>query len=340
MSKASRRAARERLRQERLKEQQRAKRNRILAVIGAAALVVLLVVGVGYFILTADSGPETEQSELYAGLPPQSVQQDGSVVVAEEGTEAPVVEVYVDYQCPACQQFEEESGAVLQEMAGDGEAIVHYRPVSIFAPRGEPVGSNSLRAGAAARAAADHGKFVEYNDVLFENQPAENEVGYEAGDLKEWGAQVGIEDPAFAERIDRESEIAGRFSDYYQQLTSAAQEEMSEERLRTMTLPELVEWGSEQGIDDSFLEGSYAEEVLDATNEAYARYDGENAFEATPSIYLNDEILGNEAFSAQRLREAVEGAGPGEVTTEPLASGEETEPEKAPSVGESPGTEE
>jgi protein-disulfide isomerase len=58
--------------------------------------------------------------------------------VAEEGAEAPVVEVYADYQCPACRKFEEESGAVLQEMDGNGEAVVHYRPGTIIPQKWGP----------------------------------------------------------------------------------------------------------------------------------------------------------------------------------------------------------
>ncbi|RNL86506.1 DsbA family protein [Halostreptopolyspora alba] len=321
MGKASRQAARERIRQERIREQKRAKRNRVLMVVGAAAVVVLLVVGVGYLFMNR-GGPGPDREELYAALPEQTVQQDGSVVVAGEDVSAPVVEVYADFQCPACQRFEEgESGAELLEMAGDGEAIVHYRPVSIFAQRQAPLSTNSLRGAAAARAAAEHGEFVEYADILFNNQPAEGDAGFAPDDLKEWGADVGIESAEFTERIDSEVEVADQYSDYYQQLVSAAQDSLSEEELSSTTMPELMEWGDEQGIDSSFLEGSYVKEVLDATDEANARYDGENAFTSTPSVYVNGQSVGDQAvFSASGLRSAVEDAEPGEVTTEPLAS--------------------
>lgn len=321
MGKASRQAARERIKQERLREKKRAKRNRVLMVVGAAAVVVLLVVGVGYLVMTR-GGPAPEREELYAALPEQTVQQDGSVVMAGEDTSAPVVEVYADFQCPACQQFEQgESGAALLEMAGEGEAIVHYRPVSIFAQRQAPLSTNSLRAAAAARAAANHGKFAQYSDVLFNNQPAEGDSGFAPEDLKQWGADLGIESTEFTERIDSESEVADQYGDYYQELVSAAQESLSEEELSSTTVPELMEWGDEQGIDSSFLEGSYVEEVIDATNEANARYEGENAFSSTPSVYVNGQSVDNQTvFSASGLRSAVEDAEPGEVTTEPLAS--------------------
>ena len=77
--------------------------------------MVLLVVGIGYAVLTSDS------SDGYEGpLAPQALQDDGSVVMAEEGVSAPVVEVYADYQCPACRQFEHFGGDVLKEQAAAG----------------------------------------------------------------------------------------------------------------------------------------------------------------------------------------------------------------------------
>ncbi|MBB4931026.1 protein-disulfide isomerase [Lipingzhangella halophila] len=320
MGKASREAARERIKQERLREQKRAQRNRVLAVVGAAAVVVLLVVGVGYLVMNS-GGPDSDREDLYAALPEQTVQQDGSVVVGADES-APVVEVYADFQCPACQKFEEASGPTLLEMAGEGSAVVHFRPVSIFAQRPAPLGPNSLRAAAAARAAADHGKFVEYNDILFANQPPEGQEGFSADDLKEWGTDVGIDSAEFAERVDSESEVANQYADYSQELTSAAQEDLSEEQLGSMTMSELMEWGNEQGIDSSFLDGSFVKEVLDATDAADARYEGENQFSSTPSVYINGQLVDQDtAFSPERLRAAIEDAGPGEVSSEPLASG-------------------
>ncbi|MDA8369842.1 MAG: DsbA family protein [Nocardiopsaceae bacterium] len=322
MGKAARQASRERLRQERLKEKQRAKRNRILGVVGAALVVVLLVVGGGYLYLTSQRESEQQFAEQYAALPPQEVQQDGSVVLAEEGAEAPVVEVYADFQCPACQEFEKASGPTLQKLAADGRAIVHYRPVSIFAQQPAPISSNSLRSAAAARAAADYGKFVQYHDILFENQPTEGTVGFAADDLKQWGEDAGIDAPAFADRIDAESAAVDQFTgEYSQQLMSAAQDEFSQQKLQGMSLGELMEWGDENGVDRSFLEDTYVKEILDATAAVNERYSGgESEFSGTPSVYVNGAKLGNEAFSGSGIENAVENAEPGQVDTEPLAS--------------------
>lgn len=317
MGKAARREARERLKQQRLKEQQKAKRNRVLLVAGAAVVVVAVVVAVGYFVVMRD------RSESEVQLPPQALQTDGSVVLAEDGADAPVLEVYADYQCPACKQFETATGSAIQEMAAAGEVIVHYRPVSIFALRGEPLGTNSLRGGAAARAAADAGKFVEYNDVLFENQPAEGEAGFSPEELKDWGEEVGIDDPAFAERVDAESGVADRFAqDYAPELLEKAQAEMGGDAVSTMPVTDLIAWGDENGVDSSFLDDTYVLDVLEATGAVNERYSGENAFAGTPSVYLNGAKMGNEMYSASSLRSAVAEAEPGEPDSTPAQDAE------------------
>nr|WP_246422014.1 DsbA family protein [Nocardiopsis mwathae] len=248
----------------------------------------------------------------------ERLQDDGSVVVAANGADAPVVEVYADYQCPACKQFETAAGSTLQRLAADGEAIVHYRPVSIFSQQPAPISGNSLRAAAAARAAADHGKYVEFSGFLFDNQPAEGRAGFAVDDLVSWGGDVGIDDPAFAERVAAESKVVDTYTgDYTRELMNKAQDELGTNELSTMTAGELIAWGDGNGVDGSFMDGTYVKETLEATNAASARYSGSDKFEGTPSIYINGSKLGNEAFDPRQLKKAILDASPGEADTDP-----------------------
>ncbi|WP_116245222.1 thioredoxin domain-containing protein [Nocardiopsis sp. FIRDI 009] len=322
MGSAARQRSRERLREQREKDRRKAARMRTLGVIGAALGVVILIVGIGYAVLNSDRSG----SEFDGALAPQTVQEDGSVVMAQPGAEAPVVEVYADYQCPACRQFELLNGDVLKETAAAGEAIVHFRPVSIFAQQAVPISSNSLRGGAAARAAADHGVFVEYNDLLFENQPAEGQAGFTVDELKEWFRQTSASEEdaaAFDERIDAEAAVVTQFTeDYLPALTEDALDQLGQENLSTMVLTDLMAWGADNGHDPSFLDGTYTGEIIDATGNAYTRYSGDNAFRATPSVYINGELLDNSTTMTVRgLQGAIDEAGPGEVQTEPLTDG-------------------
>ena len=321
MGSEARKRSRERIREIREKEKRAAKRNKTLLVLGAAALVVVAIVGIGYLVLNAD------RRDGYEGaLAPQVLQEDGSVVMAQEGAQAPVVEVYADYQCPACRQFELLNGDVLKENAAEGRAIVQYRPVSIFAQQPAPISSNSLRAGAAARAAADHDRFVEFNDFLFQNQPTEGREGFTVDELKEWFAET---DPSeqqqeqFDQRVDEENAVVEEFTGgYLPALSQDAVEQIGQDTLNTMVLADLMTWGADNGHDPSFLEGTYTGQIIEATGNAYTRYSGENAFRGTPSVYINGELLDNDtAMTARGLNEAIASAEPGEVDGVPLGDG-------------------
>ncbi|MEM9336524.1 MAG: thioredoxin domain-containing protein [Patescibacteria group bacterium] len=76
-----------------------------------------------------------------------------------------ILEEFSDFQCPACGQFY----PVVQDIMDDyGDQIqFHYRhfPLIRIHPAAEP-------AARAAEAAGQQGKFFEYHDLLFENQPA------------------------------------------------------------------------------------------------------------------------------------------------------------------------
>ena len=326
MGSEARRLSRERLKEQRAKEKRAAQRNKTLLVIGGAAAVVLLIVGVGYAVLTADR----RDSGFDGALAPQALQEDGSVVMAQEGAEAPVVEVYADYQCPACRQFELLNGDTLKQAAAEGEAIVHLRPVSIFAQQPTPISTNSLRGGAAARAAADAGVFVQYNDLLFENQPAEGQEGFSVAELQEWFLEAGgTEEDAetFDARVEEESEVVDQFTqDYLPALTESAIEEIGEDTLGTMVLTDLISWGADHGHDPSFLEGTYTGEIIDATGTIYTRYSGDNTFRGTPAVYINGELLSNDtAMTVRGLTQAIADADAGEVETEPMGDGGEAD---------------
>ncbi|MDS1269344.1 thioredoxin domain-containing protein [Lipingzhangella sp. LS1_29] len=284
MSKASPRAARDRLKAEQQRQRRRNQQLKLVAIIGAAVLIVVLVAGGGYLYSIQDEG-----EDFTGDLAPQVLQEDGSVVMAQEDAQAPVVEVYADFQCPACADFEDVNAGTLQQLAAEGEAIVHLRTVSIFASQDATAGANSLRAAAAARAAADHDRFVEYSELLWEHQPSNNSVGYVPEDLIAWGEDVGIDAPEFAERVHSESELIERYYD--------------------------------DSVDVD-LGGSYVEEVLEATASVNERYPAgsADAFTGTPTVYVNGERLGNEMYSSRGLRGAVEDADPGSTDTQPWSA--------------------
>ncbi|RZT83508.1 protein-disulfide isomerase [Pseudonocardia sediminis] len=158
--------------------------------------------------LTARSGPARGTVlgivavVLFAGLVGFGVyqaQKPADVVVPPNATAAGVpignpsakatIDVFLDFQCPACKQFEDLSGQTVDQLVAAGQAKVVYHPVAIL-DRYSPDQYSSRSSAASACAAAD-GVFPQYLKLLYANQPAENTPGLTAEKLTELGRQAG-----------------------------------------------------------------------------------------------------------------------------------------------------
>lgn len=196
MSKAAReRSARERLAADRKRQAARQKQRRLLAIVlGSVVAVAVIVVGT---VLIVDQQRKNGRAEAHQGpLAPLSRQADGSIVMAKAGVTKPVLEIFEDFQCPICKQFEESTGKTVQKLALEGKVKVVYRPFHLFGKQKDPIRINSLRAAEAALCVpAD--KWISYHDTLFRFQPPEGEEGFSPDDLVKWGKDLGITDPNF-----------------------------------------------------------------------------------------------------------------------------------------------
>jgi protein-disulfide isomerase len=194
----------------------RQRRRRLLVVVlGGVALAAAVVVAA---VMVVSRGGEDEVVvDAYDGpLAPTTREPDGAVAMARPGVTAPVLDVYEDFQCPACRVMEARVGGTLKRLAAEGRAKVVYRPFQLF--QQEPLMSNSRRAAnAAACLPAD--RWVPYHDRLFDEQPTEGDLGFTNENLTAWAAELGVTDPAFAacvsgsqriDQVDKASARAGR----------------------------------------------------------------------------------------------------------------------------------
>ncbi|SDI08594.1 DsbA family protein [Nonomuraea jiangxiensis] len=184
---------------EKIKEQQAAARmrdrRRRLATYVTAGAVAVAAVGLGWWYAVSNSRSE----EASGAVAPVTVQSDGSVVMAKQGVTKPVVDIYEDFQCPACKELERVSSQTFKNLAAEGKAKVVYHPITIFSQ--EPTKSNSVRAGSAARCIADGKQWLAFHDLLFQNQPSETSPGFQPDQLVEWGKQAGVTAPGFAQCV-------------------------------------------------------------------------------------------------------------------------------------------
>ncbi|MCP2253638.1 Thioredoxin [Prauserella aidingensis] len=184
---------------------------RIGLIVGVVVLVAAVVVG--GVLWTNASKNETEGQQIPAAQTQSDVPEKREGVVVETGDQdAPTtIDIYADFLCPACGSFYERFGDQIQQKIDDGSLLVRTHPVPMLMEASDPPGY-SLDAANASLLAADEGKFTEFHDSLFQNQPAEGGRGYSDDQLIQLGRDLGIEGDAFAQGI--------RNGKYEDQLTS------------------------------------------------------------------------------------------------------------------------
>lgn len=86
---------------------------------------------------------------------------DNTANVPTYGTGASVIEVFADFQCPACQNADKSISPILEKMADEGKITIAYRqfPLSFHA--------NAFGDALAAMCSADQGKYQEYKKALY-----------------------------------------------------------------------------------------------------------------------------------------------------------------------------
>lgn len=112
--------------------------------------------------------------ELPAAVPlPDGVEVDGAIAIGDPGA-SNVVEVYVDYQCPYCQRWEQEIGTVLTERAfqpGSDLLIKQYNLAFLGEQSAtlDPPGPSARAASAAACVLEGEGPegFTAFNAEVF-----------------------------------------------------------------------------------------------------------------------------------------------------------------------------
>ncbi|MCP2338211.1 DsbA family protein [Actinomadura rupiterrae] len=198
MSKADRtRTARERLAAERVADAARVRRTRLLLVVAgvvAAAAVVAVVVAVVAGQKGGNGGGGADAVTYSGPSAPVGREADGSVTMAKTGVSKPVLEVFEDFQCPACKALEASLGGTMRKLAADGKVKLVYRPFHLF--QQEPLSGNSER-GANAALCVPADKWLSYHDTLYKRQPEEGDKGFSPDELVKWGHQLGVGDANF-----------------------------------------------------------------------------------------------------------------------------------------------
>lgn len=195
------RTARERLAVEREKQKAAEKRRRAL-VVGAGVVGVLgLAAVIG--VVAANAGKDKKADQAGPVIAPSGAQgQDSLAIPVGKPSAKASLTVWEDFRCPACKSFEDFYRSTIHELTDAGQLKVEYRLTTII--DGNMGGSGSRKAANAAACAQDAGKFVEYHDLLFMEQPPETDDAYaDNAKLIELAKKVdGLDTPAFRKCVE------------------------------------------------------------------------------------------------------------------------------------------
>jgi protein-disulfide isomerase len=197
-----RKQAKARLEAERAK-QAKAQRQRNLLFGGVTVgIIAVIAVVVGVSIANQSSGSDAEGPAPVAATGP-----NGGIAVGPAGEDVPVVDIYEDFQCPACASFAAAVEPTLQELAENGEARIVYHPINLIGRQLSGQGkSSSLRSAGASACASDVDEFIPFHTVAFANQPTEG-AGMSNDELIAWGEEAGITDEGFAQCVEDETYV-------------------------------------------------------------------------------------------------------------------------------------
>jgi protein-disulfide isomerase len=192
----SKRAARERLAEQRAHQQRADRRRRSsgIAIVVVVALVVIGIIGYAWWASNND-GPDN------AALPALVHESGGGVVVGDGPVD---VTVWEDFQCPFCKAFEQANGEMLRKRVDDGDITLTIHPLSFLDSK---LGNDSSsQAANAFGSVADAGQTqaLDYHLTLYQNQPAENPgtPAWSADQLIGWGNDAGVEGATFEDCVN------------------------------------------------------------------------------------------------------------------------------------------
>jgi protein-disulfide isomerase len=203
--------------QARLAREQREKRQKLLRVLvpTLVSLGVLVIVGAIIAVIALQPKPA-------AAFPggPKNLASDGLVYVAQDGKSAPAptaalkkgqepkatewpendgkahIVTYIDWSCPACQQFEQTYADYIQKEVASGDATLEIKPIAILGEQNYPGGKEySVRAANVAACVANYDvdDFLTVQTTIYDNQPSEGTAGLSNEKLIDLVHKAGVE---------------------------------------------------------------------------------------------------------------------------------------------------
>jgi len=180
--------ARERMREERAKQEAADARRRRMLQFGLIGVVILAVAAIGIAVVATRGSAVQANATTPKGITSTKGYPFGTA-------KSPVLDIWEDFQCPNCGGFEAANKQKIEDLITSGKAKVVYHTWN-FLDRGNTTQNpqSSSRAAMAAGCAWDQGKFLEFHDQVFANQPANEGDGWSDAQLETFARSAGVPD--------------------------------------------------------------------------------------------------------------------------------------------------
>jgi len=175
-------------RREKVKKQESKNRFAIIGMIVAGALLLVLV-----FIW-----PQFQSAgDIIAPQPPTDLPNPDGLSLGDPNAPA-LIEVFEDFQCPACQFFSESvEPVILQYLVSTGKARLVFHNYSFIDGEGAGNGGESDQAANAAMCANEQDHFWDMKQILYANWNGENKGNLSDKRLTAMAEELGLDMNAF-----------------------------------------------------------------------------------------------------------------------------------------------
>jgi protein-disulfide isomerase len=185
-------------------------------IIGVVVVVLLLGAVIGGVVYTSNKKNATEGENIAAKATTElddaatgaagdevtyPVQRDGAAVLVGQKTAKVTLDLYEDFLCPVCHQFETDYGDDLAQHVKDGSLQLRYHMLPLLNNSSDPPGY-SMDSANAGLCAADAGKFPAFHLSLYDAQPEEGSRGWDKQQLAKLGKDLGITDASFKSCVE------------------------------------------------------------------------------------------------------------------------------------------
>ena len=134
----------------------------------------------------------------------------GAIVLGPTGQGLPVVDVFEDYQCPACASVQTVLGPQVDALVQGGRTEVRFHLMSFL---DQMLGNDSsVRAAAGAFCAHDQDRFLAWHNALWANHPAAEGDGWTDAQLEAIAGKAGLDAKAWGACV-ASGKSAGRVAD-------------------------------------------------------------------------------------------------------------------------------